>query len=572
VKRSRVTAVAVVAAGIALLAPAAASAHAYIIKTVPAASVVVNTPPPNVQLTYDEAVEPRFAIVSVSDVAGHSLTTGPVTRSPSDPDTLVVPIERVPEGWYLVYWRAISVDGHPVQGAFTFAVGPNTGPPPQFVIPHISGSATSTPLVIMKWLAFLTMMSAIGLFVLRALIAQPLVRRVEGTRLRALSIAFGAAAALGLLAVPAYLEEATAIDSLRSFWSFGAVVPLWRATAFGRGWVDVELCFALFAAAAAVAIWVDRPERERRPVAALLALSGALLAAAATLVLPGTVGHAGQTSPRAVAVLLDWLHLISGSVWIGGLIGLLVIWRSLPTARRVAGLVVCVPRFSNTAFVSVMVLLGTGVGAAVLHLPVLSALWLTSYGEVILIKAGILLAAMALASINLLRTKPGLSRGEVSDASARLLRRLVAGEAVLVAGAILAAAILSSLAPPPPAFAEEGSALARVGPGKVVSSVERAGYTLQVLISPNKAVAPNDFELRITRGGKPVSGADVTVTFAMLDMEMPSLEYQLAPAGPGLYKRTAPALVMVGHWGLSFTVTPKGGQQFTALVVDRANG
>jgi hypothetical protein len=29
---------------------------------------------------------------------------------------------------------------------------------------------------------------------------------------------------------------------------------------------------------------------------------------------------------------------------------------------------------------------------------------------------------------------------------------------------------------------------------------------------------------------------------------------------------------MVGHWGLSFTVTPKGGQQFTALVVDRANG
>jgi hypothetical protein len=250
----------------------------------------------------------------------------------------------------------------------------------------------------------------------------------------------------------------------------------------------------------------------------------------------------------------------------------LVIWRSLPAARRVAGLVVCVPRFSNTAFFSVMVLLGTGVGAAVLHLPVLSALWLTSYGKVILIKAGILLAAMALASVNLLRTKPGLSRGEVGDASARLLRRLVAGEAVLVAGAILAAAILSSLAPPPPAFAEEGSALARVGPGKVVSSVERAGYTLQLLISPNKAVAPNDFELRITRGGKPVSGADVTVTFAMLDMEMPSLEYQLAPAGPGLYKRTAPALVMVGHWGLSFTVTPKGGQQFTALVVDRANG
>jgi copper transport protein len=417
------------------------------------------------------------------------------------------------------------------------------------------------------------MMSAIGLFVLRALIAQPLVRRVEGTSLRTLSTAFGVAAALGLVAVPAYLEEATAIDSVQhGFLDFGALVPLWRVTAFGRGYVDVELCFALFCAAAAVAIWVDRPERQHRPVAALLALSGALVAAAATLVLPGTVGHAGQTAPRPVAVMLDWLHLISGSIWVGGLIGLLVVWRSLPVARRVAGLVVCVPRFSNTAFFAVMVLLGTGVGAAVLHLPVVSALWLTSYGEVILIKAAILLVAMALASVNLLRTKPGLSRTEVSEASARWLRRLVAGEAALVTGAILAAAILSSLAPPPPAFAEEGSALARVGPGEVASSVKRNGYTLQLLISPNKAVAPNDFALRLTRGGKPVSGAEVTVTFAMLDMEMPSQEYQLAPAGPGLYKRKAPALVMVGHWGLSFTVTPRGGQQFTALVVDRASG
>jgi copper transport protein len=350
------------------------------------------------------------------------------------------------------------------------------------------------------------------------------------------------------------------------------VVPLWRLTAFGRGYVDIELCFALFVAAAAIAIWVDRPERESRSVAALLALSGALAAAAAVLVLPGAVGHAGQTSPRGVAVLLDWLHLVSGSVWVGGLIGLLVVWRSLPAAKRVAGLVVCVPRFSNVAFISVLVLLGTGVGAAVLHLPVLDALWLTSYGQVILIKAGILLAALLLASVNLLRTKPGLSRAEVGEASARLLRRLVTGEALLVAGAILAAAVLSSLAPPPPAFAEEGAALARVGPGKVASTVFRAGYKLEVLVAPNLAAAPDTFGLRLTRGGKPVDGADVTLSFAMLDMQMPTQEYQLAETAPGVYTRKAPALVMVGHWALNFTVTPKGGLPFSALVVDRAGG
>jgi len=570
VRRRGAVAVAVVA--LALLVPTAASAHAYLIKTVPAASVILSRSPSSVQLTYDEAVEPRFAIISVTDVSAHQETTGPVARSASDPDTLIVPIKHIGQGWYLVYWRAISVDGHPVQGAFTFAVGPNAGPAPQFRVPHIAGTATSTPLVIAKWLAFLTVMTAIGLFVLRIAIARPVVRRVAGTSLRPLTIAFAVVAGLGLVAIPAYLEEAVAIDSLRSFWSVTAVVPLWRLTAFGRGYVDVEVCFAFFVLAAAVAIWTDRPGREGRSVAGLLALSGAFAGAAAVLVLPGAVGHAGQTAPRGVALLLDWLHLVSGSLWIGGLIGLLVVWGTLPAARRVAGLVVCVPRFSNVAFVSVLVLLGTGVGASVLHLPVLDALWLTTYGKVILIKAGILLAAMLLASVNLLKNKPGLSRPEVSEASARLLRTLVSGEAILVAGAILAAAVLSSVAPPPPAFAEEGSAIARVGPGKVASTVTRGGYKLQVLVDPNRAAAPDSFGLRLTRGGKPVSGADVTLTFAMLDMQMPTQEYQLAQTAPGIYARKAPALVMVGHWGLSYTITPRHGLPFTVLVVDRAGG
>jgi len=566
----------ILAAGAAALAavalPAAASAHAYIVKTVPAASVVVNTPPPNVQLTYDEAVEPRFAIISVTDAAGHSVTDGPVTRSPGNPDTLVVPLRRVPEGWYLVYWRVISVDGHPVQNAFTFAVGPDPGPLPQFPVPHISGTATSTPLVIAKWIAFLTLMIAAGLFVLRALIAQPLVRRVEGTSLRPLSIAFGLVAALGLIAVPTYLEEATAIDSLKSFADVGALVPLWRVTANGRGWVDVEICFALFVAAAALAIRVDRPRREHRSIAAMLALSGALAGAAATLVLPGAIGHAGQTAPRGLSVAFDWLHLVSGSIWIGGLVGLLVVWASLPAAHRVAGLAVCVPRFSNVAFFSVLLLLGTGVGASILHLPTLDALWLTSYGKAILVKSGILLAAMLVASVNLLRTTPGLSRPEEGEGSARLLRRLVTVEAVLVAGAVLVAAILSSLAPPPPAFAKEGEALAQVGPGRVAEAVRQGGYTLQVLVGPNRAVQPNSFALRLTRGGKPVSGADVTLTFSMLDMQMPTQEFQLAETAPGIYTRKTNALVMVGHWALSFAIAPKGGQPFTAVVVDHATG
>jgi copper transport protein len=562
---------------VALCLPAAASAHAYLVKTFPAASVVLTSPPPDVALTFDEAVEPRFAIIEVFDANAHLETNGAVTRSPANPDTLTVSLRHVPEGWYLVYWRAISVDGHPVQGYFTFAVGPNQGPEPQFTPPHISQSATTTPLLVARWAMFLTVMTAVGLFIFRLLIARPLVRRVRETELRAISIVFFVACGLGLLALPVYLEESTAVDSLRSFFAVGTLVPLWRTTAFGRGYVDLWLCFALFVFAAAVAIWVDRPERPQRSLAAIFAAAGALAAAAAVLAIPGAAGHAAQTAPRPVALTLDWLHLISGSIWIGGLLGLLVLWRSLPVARRIAGLVVSVPRFSNTAFVSVMVLLGTGIWASVLHLPVLAALWETSYGKVILIKAGLLALAMLLAAVNLLRTKPRLvaarTRAELGDPAARLLRRLVGGEALIIVGAIFAAATLSSLAPPPPAFAEEGKALAQVGPGKVAATVHQAGYTLQLVITPNNAASSNSFELVLTKAGRPVRGANVTVTFAMLDMEMPNQEFQLDETKPGVYARpNSSALVMVGHWGLSFNVAPKGVQPFTVLIEDHAAG
>jgi copper transport protein len=575
-RRGRVVlALAVIVFGIA--APSSASAHAYLIKTVPAAAGVLDVPPPNVQLTYDEAVEPRFAIISVTNAAGRQETTGAVNRSPANPDTLVVPLRRhLPEGWYLIYWRAISVDGHPVQGAFTYAVGPNPGPAPRFVVPSIAGSATSLNLLIARWVMFLSVMSAIGLFVFRILIARPACRRAPGTNLRPVSRAFVIASVVGLLAIPVYLDFATAIDSLRSVFDLGDLVPLFRVTAFGRGYVDMTICFALFCVAAWSALWLDQPEREHRSVAEIISIAGALLAAMAVLLIPGTSGHAAQTSPRGISVILDWLHLITGSVWLGGLVGLLVLWISLPATGRVAGLSIVVPRFSNVAFVAVLLLLATGTWVTINHMPALDALWLTGYGVAILVKIGLLVAAMALGAGNLLRIRPRLiaarDRPELGQPAARLLRRMISGETLLVVGAVFAAAVLSSLAPPPPAFALQNTALASVGPGRVAKTVKHAGYVLQVLLSPNKAVTPDSFALRITKNGQPVRGANVTLTFNHTEMQMPQQEYQLTEAQPGLYSRAAPALVMVGKWALAFQITPKGGPSFNALILDQADG
>ena len=125
-----------------------------------------------------------------------------------------------------------------------------------------------------------------------------------------------------------------------------------------------------------------------------------------------------------------------------------------------------------------------------------------------------------------------------------------------------------------PDLAPGAAALLRrlVGPGRVTRSIARDGYRLDVVVDPNRAAVPNDFSVRLTRAGKPVRGAVVTTKFAMLDMAMAEQGYQLRETSPGVYTRTAPALVMVGHWGITIHVEPPGEKPFDIVLVDRANG
>ena len=563
-------------AAAALAVPAAAWAHAALLRTVPEASRTVNTPPAQVRLTYSEPIEPRFAIVSVTDAAGRQVTSGPPERAPGSPQTLVTPLRRAPQGWYLVFWRVISADGHPVRGAFTFAVGPSPGPPPQFRVPSLSETATTTQLLISRWVVFLSFMTALGLFVLRMVIARPVARRVGGVSLGTISVALGIALLIALVATPIYVLFATAQFSLRSVFDLGAIVPVARASSFGRDYLDLELGLALFAVAAGIALAVDRPERAQRSIVELLSLWAALGAGAAALVLPGLAGHAGQRSPRGLALPLDALHLAAGATWLGGLIGIVVFWLTVGREARVAALSVVVPRFSNVAFFSVMALIGSGIGQSFLQLPTLGSLWQTSYGKALLVKIALLGAAMLLAAVNLARTKPRLQAAgrqpSVGPGAALLLRRLVQGEILFVVGALFAASVLTSLAPPASALARVKDIAARVGPGPVSKVVSKGPYKVRVTVTPNRAAIQNRFSVSVTKNGQPVRGAEVVTRFDMLDMDMSELSYRFRESRPGTFSKSAPALVMVGHWALSFEVTPPGGQPFVVTLLDKASG
>ena len=83
---------------------------------------VLLKPPREVTLRYNEPVEASLGAVRLFDSQGRRIDTGATTKPSAQ--VVAVPIRTtLPDGAYVVTWRVISADSHPVQGSFTFQVG-----------------------------------------------------------------------------------------------------------------------------------------------------------------------------------------------------------------------------------------------------------------------------------------------------------------------------------------------------------------------------------------------------------------------------------------------------------------
>ncbi len=148
-------------------------------------------------------------------------------------------------------------------------------------------------------------------------------------------------------------------------------------------------------------------------------------------------------------------------------------------------------------------------------------MWDTGYGQALIAKIAILVVVLGLASVNCCAPRRGCRRAtgarswRAGDIAAAATGR---GETFLVFGAIFAAGVMSSVAPPPKALERSGRRPRRLAPARSRKTVEEAGYRLELGVTPNRATRPNAFSVKLTKDGKPVTGADVVAKFTMLDM------------------------------------------------------
>jgi putative copper export protein len=124
-------------------------------------------------------------------------------------------------------------------------------------------------------------------------------------------------------------------------------------------------------------------------------------------------GHAADWGDLTWPEVIDWVHLMAGSVWGGGLIALSFVLLPatfrLRTGRR-RSIAVLAQRFSTLASIALTGVLLTGLYNAWVQLGGMTALWGTAYGRILLGKLLLVMPLVALGASNHYISVPRLRR------------------------------------------------------------------------------------------------------------------------------------------------------------------
>ncbi len=359
-----------------------------------------------------------------------------------------------------------------------------------------------------------------------------------GRRLPAASRgALRAASLWGL--VWAALSVLSAVLTLSRILGTGPAAITWSAAAtFVTDLPAGRSAVVVLAATLVIAVLARRSTRPAT-AAALLVSAGAALVVPAVL-----TGHSAAADHHVLAVTNLALHVVAATVWVGGLVALVV------HGCRTADLATASARFSRLALICSGTVGASGLLAAWLILAGrpggVGSVVGTGYGWLLTVKLLALLALGAFGWQHRRRTLPALRDGRPGA-----FRRFAAVEAgVMLATVAVAVALAAS--PPPPAAA--GTAAPAVAPADDAPAADpMAGHdhgdlSVGVLADDTRFHVPAPVDAGSTVTVFNSGDADMTLTAddGSFEVDLPghALTTFVAPAEPGTYgfgSRTDPA-------------------------------
>ncbi|MFE2885070.1 copper resistance CopC/CopD family protein [Streptomyces sp. NPDC059272] len=356
-----------------------ASAHAALESTDPADGSVLKSAPRTVTLTFSESVALLDDSFRVYDPDNRRVSTSSAHHAKGAGDTASVTLPgKLGTGTFTVAWRVVSADSHPVSGAFTFSIGKPSATTTPVATAPTEDPLTGTLYDMARYVAYIAAALLIGTATFLALCRPPdptvldkPIRTGWWTLL---------AATLALLLLRSPYEAGTALTTAFE----PSAIPKTLTTRPG------EALAARFLLLAATALFLLRL-RGRDRFGRLTTATGTALAIGLALTW-ASAEHASAGIQVPVAMTSTVLHLLAMSVWLGGLTALLTTLYRAPSLDAAP-----VARFSRLAFISVTVLVVTGIYQSWRGLGSWNALTGTSYGRILLVKLGAVVLLLAAA-------------------------------------------------------------------------------------------------------------------------------------------------------------------------------
>jgi copper transport protein len=584
----RLTAAVAIVAGVVGGLSAPASAHATLESTTPASGAVLAKSPGQVVLHFDEQVEVSFGSIRVFNSNSKRVDAGNATHAPNNSHAVQIDVPAsLPAGGYVVTWRVISADSHPVHGAYTFTIGAAaaagtaglTGEASQLLASSAGSDSVGVVFGVVRFLAF----AAVAVLVGGAVFAVAVWPGAREDR-RAQRILWCALAALIVLTGAAFALQGPYGGGLplSDVLKPSVLAAVWH-THFGR--VYAARLVMLAAAVPVLAALLRRPSAQRIPPG-MVAVAGVL----GVLILGtwGAAGHAGTGSLVPVGLPFDAIHLGSASIWIGGLVMVLAV--VIPASRGAnsgahSPLRTAMPRFSQWALGAVIAIVVTGGFAAWQQARTWGALTTTPYGKLLLYKTGGFAALILLASVSRsavhgclavprlrarTRTRPAALSGPAPSiprsvgamaanpdaAVTSRLARAVGAEVTIAAVVLALTAWLVNAQPAKTAYAAPYSAQVKAGPDFV-----------NVVVDPAKAGPLVVHMYILGAAGTPINVPEVTARMSNDNAGISGLKVPLVNAGPGHFVAYGFNVPIRGTWILNVTVRVDDIDEYTAQPV-----
>jgi copper transport protein len=516
-----------------------AEAHAGLKSSEPAASSVLEQSPKEIVLNFGEAVEVSFGSIRLFD-SNSKLVELPMPKYVEaygviDAKTIRVEIPELQFGSYLVVWRVVSADSHPVQGAFAFQIGTkglNLESLSQEILASSSAPfAVKLAMGFARWLSFLGVMVMVGAMLLATRIIG--LSRVDKIIFGSWITAFVGSTLILLLQAPYALGQAMSIGEV-----FSAVDDVLQ-TRLGT-WLVVRGTILL-----AFLLLIRQRNLHDRPIYRMVAiLLGIGLFATFSI-----SGHPGMREYSALSIGTDIVHFLSVSAWMGGLVTLVLLGRKWQSESSLV-----ISWFSFTATISMPIMVATGVAQAWRMMEGFQNIFSTTYGVVLSVKVLLVIVAIAAGT----RARQVFKSKNVDQQDLREIKfsRTVLAESMIGVAVLAVTAVLVSVPP-----------LSISGAAAFETSVVQANVIADLRVTPARVGEVEVHILLSPPGGSLQSITQATARISLAAEEIPAIPIDVQLVGTNHFQ-AALLVPRAGDWLLEIFVNAEPGKslRFSAVV------